>query len=137
MSLQNIINIELRWENLDLRFKIPSFYFILYTKKMPVTQAAATPSAFQTFLNSAFVTYSLKIIGAIIAIVVLVMIVMIIIVVLLLYFLLRRKRAPQTMSQAPGPPMINRATPEGNCPVCGQPVRPDFYVCPNCGNRLK
>jgi len=40
---------------------------------MPVTQAA-TPSAFQTFLNSAFMTYSLKIIGAIIAIVVLVMV---------------------------------------------------------------
>jgi len=41
---------------------------------MPVTQAAAAPSALQTFLNSAFVTYSLKIIGAVIAIVVLLMI---------------------------------------------------------------
>ncbi len=40
---------------------------------MPVTQVAE-PSALQAFFNSAFVTYSLKIIGAVIAIIVLLMI---------------------------------------------------------------
>lgn len=40
---------------------------------MPVNQAVE-PSALQTFFNSAFVTYSLKIIGAVIAIIVLIMI---------------------------------------------------------------
>jgi hypothetical protein len=77
------------------------------------------------------------VVWVVVAIVALVIIVIIIIVVLLLYFLLRRRRAPQTMVPAPVPPPINPATPEGNCPVCGQQVRPDFYVCPNCGNRLK
>lgn len=41
---------------------------------MPITQTAATQSAFQTFLDSAFVSYSLKIIWAIVAIMVLLMI---------------------------------------------------------------
>lgn len=40
---------------------------------MPVT-AIAEPSAIQTFLNSAFVTFSIKIIGAVVAIIVLLMI---------------------------------------------------------------
>jgi hypothetical protein len=39
---------------------------------MPTT--TPEPSALQTFFNSAFVTYSLKIIGAVIAIIVLIMI---------------------------------------------------------------
>ena len=41
---------------------------------MPITQAATAPSALQTFLDSAFVTYSFKILGAVIAIIVLIMI---------------------------------------------------------------
>jgi hypothetical protein len=38
------------------------------------TAAATEPSALQTFFNSAFVTYSIKIIGAVAAIIVLIMI---------------------------------------------------------------
>ncbi len=41
---------------------------------MPITQAVTEPSALQTFFNSAFVTYSIKIIGAVAAIIVLIMI---------------------------------------------------------------
>lgn len=75
---------------------------------------------------------------ALIGLIVILIVVVIIIVLVLLYFLVWKKRpAPQPMAPAPVPPMVKPATPEGNCPVCGKPVSPDFMVCPNCGNRLK
>ena len=69
---------------------------------------------------------------------VIIAIVVIVIVVVVLYLLLRKKKnGPQAMPPAPVQPAINPATAEGNCPVCGKPVSPDFMLCPNCGNRLK
>ncbi len=63
----------------------------------------------------------------------------VLIVVLLVLFLAMRKKGNQQPMAAPIPaqPVIKPATAEGNCPVCGKPVSPDFMMCPNCGNRLK
>jgi hypothetical protein len=75
---------------------------------------------------------------AVVAAIVIVIVLVAIIVLVLLYVLVRKRKAIlQPMMPAPAPPMIKPATAEGNCPVCGKPVSPDFMMCPNCGNRLK
>ena len=78
------------------------------------------------------------VVWALVAIVALVIIVVVVIVALFLYLILG-KRGPHQQMPTPLQSMIDRPAPdpEGNCPVCGRPVRPDFYMCPNCGNRLK
>lgn len=65
--------------------------------------------------------------------------VVLVVVLLVLFLAMRKKKGTQQPMAAPIPmqPAIKPATPEGNCPVCGKPVSPDFMACPNCGNRLK
>jgi ABC-type multidrug transport system permease subunit len=75
---------------------------------------------------------------ALIAIVVIVLLVIVVIALVLLFIFMRRRNGNrQPIAPAPVMPLIKPATAEGNCPVCGKPVAPDFMVCPNCGNRLK
>ena len=64
----------------------------------------------------------------------------VVVVVLVILFLAMRKKNVSRqvpMSPAPVQPAIMPATAEGNCPVCGKPVSPEFMSCPNCGNRLR
>ncbi|MGD0817249.1 MAG: zinc ribbon domain-containing protein [Methanomassiliicoccales archaeon] len=70
---------------------------------------------------------------AIVAIVVLVVIVL----ALLFLFMRKKKGIQQPSAQIPTPPEIRPATAEGNCPVCGKSLSPEFVACPYCGNRLK
>ena len=75
---------------------------------------------------------------ALIVIVVIVLLVILVVALVLLFIFMRRKNVyQQPMAPAPYVPQVRPATAEGNCPVCGKPVAPDFMACPNCGNRLK
>jgi hypothetical protein len=73
---------------------------------------------------------------AILAVVAILVIVVVVLVVL--YLLLRKKKTtPPMVAPLPYVPAVKPATPEGNCPVCGKAVSPEFIACPYCGNRLK
>ncbi len=65
--------------------------------------------------------------------------VVLVVVLMILFLAMRKKNGKQQVPVAPAPlqPAIMPATAEGNCPVCGKPVKPEFVACPNCGNRLK
>jgi hypothetical protein len=89
-------------------------------------------------VNLSMTSPSGDVIGLILIAAALVAVVLVVVLVVLFLAMRRRKGAPQPMA-APVPmqPMIKPATLEGNCPVCGKPVSPDFTICPNCGNQLK
>jgi hypothetical protein len=116
------------------------YYLVLDNSNLP--PAGSTPTQ---ELRAGYVvnTYNMSIITSneiALAVIFLVIIVIVLIALaaILVYLLVRRKPSNQpAMPTAPIGPEIKPATPEGNCPVCGKPVQPDFYLCPNCGNRLK
>ena len=74
------------------------------------------------------------------ALISIIVIAVLVVLVLALLFLIVRKKSgsqKQVVVPAAASTVIRRETPEGNCPVCGNPVGPIYLTCPNCGNRLK